>query len=626
MPSIGISIGAGRHIFAGPAPAAPLLTWASAETDASPDFDIDLPSGFGAPLDAEEDDVLVIQYSTNGTDWTEYLSHTLTAGDLVDDEIELTADELANDEYEFRARLERGAAASDWSASEAVTIEADVTAPSISVLSPADNAADVAIAATLVATFDEAIAFGATVDIALYKFDDTLVEAWDETDIGAGISISGSALTINPAASLDNSQAYYVQITSGSIEDVIGNAFGGITNETTWSFTSVSEATTVIDTTMDADDNGWGGYTMVTRLSAANLAAATGQYIRVTLSFAFIQTGVVISAYVGQKAAAGDAYDANALVQLTFNSGNITGDGSGAIEYVSDWILLNEAYDETKDYLVSMQFGAGTVNLRRLNGTGDFGYEKVGSTEAATADKATGTYDVINDRRIVVKKIEITSAPPNVVNVSSGSLHRNLGGAIPSSKVVTIAIGMDLKGGDGTDMQVISTEFGNGYVYLLRNSSNKLVLTILDTGGGAGIVLTSTTSIVAASGYQMHHFWADVNGTPSGGYFLNGVSDLAGGATLDGTNDLQYADSDMYLFNNSAGTRQLNADVFNFYMNFGAAISDPTKFYSGGWVDPAGAGAPHTLLRNAYGTFNSDNGSLGGTWTIVGSLSAGGAP
>jgi hypothetical protein len=116
---------------------------------------------------------------------------------------------------------------------------ADVTAPTLSSLSPSDNAVGVAVNDSLVATFSESVQFGATVSIGLFLADDTPVEVWDQTDIGAGISISGAALTINPAAPLAQNQAHYVTISAGSVEDLAANDFAGLA-EGEWSFTSVS--------------------------------------------------------------------------------------------------------------------------------------------------------------------------------------------------------------------------------------------------------------------------------------------------------------------------------------------------------------------------------------------------
>lgn len=126
--------------------------------------------------------------------------------------------------------------------------DVDEGAPTVSSFTPADNAVDVAISATsLFITFNEAIQFGTSVSVRLYKTDgDTLVQEWTEEDtetlIAGGDQLE--AVLDNP---LDAETDYYVQITAGSVEDMVGNAFAGIADETTWNFTTESEEATVPD-------------------------------------------------------------------------------------------------------------------------------------------------------------------------------------------------------------------------------------------------------------------------------------------------------------------------------------------------------------------------------------------
>lgn len=222
-----------------PGPGISIVSWVTTPTtDPTPNLQVNLPSGNAgddAHLNAAAGDVL--QVRADGSLW---FQHTLTSDDISNDTITVTGvDPLADGSWDIDVRLTRtGAEPADWS--EIATGVIDATAPTIQTLSPADNAVDVAIGTNLVVTFDENVAFGASVDIALFLTDDTPVDAWDETDIDGAISISGAVLTINPGSDLTNEAGYYVQITSGSIEDTTGNVFAGITDETTWSFTTVS--------------------------------------------------------------------------------------------------------------------------------------------------------------------------------------------------------------------------------------------------------------------------------------------------------------------------------------------------------------------------------------------------
>lgn len=118
----------------------------------------------------------------------------------------------------------------------------DITAPTISTLDPADNSTDHPIADSLVATFDENIAFG-TGDIRLVETGvgttETFNVATETGDNGGSVSISTTALTINPGADLDATD-YHVEIDATAIEDTSGNAFAGISDATTWNFTAVA--------------------------------------------------------------------------------------------------------------------------------------------------------------------------------------------------------------------------------------------------------------------------------------------------------------------------------------------------------------------------------------------------
>jgi len=134
----------------------------------------------------------------------------------------------------------------------------DITAPTISTLDPADGSTDHPIADSLVATFDENIAFG-TGTITLVETGVGNVEVFNVVaDVGAGagqVSISGAALTINPTSDLTGGTAYHVLIDATAIEDTSGNAFAGISDATTWNFTATDFT---IDTLFaSGEDGGW---------------------------------------------------------------------------------------------------------------------------------------------------------------------------------------------------------------------------------------------------------------------------------------------------------------------------------------------------------------------------------
>lgn len=216
-------------------PATPTLGLLSAASDNTPDFSVtgDLRVG----------DVIRFQYDTHSnfsapTDVT----NTIDAGEDAANELDFSTGALADGLTYFRVRIERGAANSLWSNTVSETI--DTVAPTISgALSPADGATGVALNSNFVITFSKAIQAGATASVRLHlSSDNSVVEELTQVEFGGKLVISGSALTINWSSDLLGGTAYYVKIDAGSVKDLAGNSFAGITNTTTWNITSVATA------------------------------------------------------------------------------------------------------------------------------------------------------------------------------------------------------------------------------------------------------------------------------------------------------------------------------------------------------------------------------------------------
>lgn len=145
-----------------------------------------------------------------------------------------------NTEYTFRMRSVNGNPAphddafSGYTATVNETTDADVTGPTISTLSPADNASSIAIASNLVATFSEDISLvtGGTITIKnLTDVSQTVITIPD-----AQASVTGAVLTINPTADLTAGKAYAIQISADCVKDASDNFFAGILNDTAWNF------------------------------------------------------------------------------------------------------------------------------------------------------------------------------------------------------------------------------------------------------------------------------------------------------------------------------------------------------------------------------------------------------
>jgi hypothetical protein len=120
----------------------------------------------------------------------------------------------------------------------------DVTAPTISTYSPANNAVDVALGSNIVLTFNESIVQVSAKTVYLYRYDNSsIIEFF--TLPSAGVTVSGSTVTINPTNSLLNGVTYSIVIQSGAFEDAAGNDFAGIANITIYKFTTIKADQTI---------------------------------------------------------------------------------------------------------------------------------------------------------------------------------------------------------------------------------------------------------------------------------------------------------------------------------------------------------------------------------------------
>lgn len=141
--------------------------------------------------------------------------------------------------------------------SNVVTVEflagaTDITAPTLSSSTPADNATGVSSSTSIVLTFSEAVLFnypgGGTLTTKLVG--GATVETFTPSSttaatgsLGGTASISSTVLTITPGASLAAGAAHCVRIAADCIEDASANAYAGIVDDTTLSFTTTASST-----------------------------------------------------------------------------------------------------------------------------------------------------------------------------------------------------------------------------------------------------------------------------------------------------------------------------------------------------------------------------------------------
>ncbi len=126
------------------------------------------------------------------------------------------------------------------------TVPFDKTAPTVTNYSPVNGVTDVALDSNVEIIFGENIEKG-TGNIKIFRANDGSVT---EIIYAASdkVSVMGAKATINPENDLANGTEYYVQIENGSFIDEAGNAYVGISDKTTWSFTTGAQPDTQVPT------------------------------------------------------------------------------------------------------------------------------------------------------------------------------------------------------------------------------------------------------------------------------------------------------------------------------------------------------------------------------------------
>lgn len=127
-------------------------------------------------------------------------------------------------------------------------------APTLSgALVPADNATNVNGSSNLVMTFNRVVQGGTGTIIIKKSSDDSIVE----TIAASGSKVTGSGtriLTINPSTTLADSTSYYVQVQPNAVRSGSGVFYAGISDTTSWNFTTGDYTAPSVSTRSPADD------------------------------------------------------------------------------------------------------------------------------------------------------------------------------------------------------------------------------------------------------------------------------------------------------------------------------------------------------------------------------------
>ena len=301
----------------------------------------------------------------------------------------------------------------------------DTTPPTVRGFSPAENATGVGVGANLAISFSEAIKKG-TGNLVIKKLsDNSVVETIPVT--AGNVTVSGSLVTIDPAANLAAGTDYYVEIPNGAIKDIAGNNYAGVTGNSTWNFQT--QGTAAINGTAGADNltgtassdiiNGLAGYDTLNggagndSLDGGNdkdiLTGGTGAD---TFIFQFGQSSVSASDRVTDFAIGSDKIDL--LTQ-----------GGGAMNPPS---LFSRAANSAATTLQEVVTQVFTDANGELAGNQALGINSAALVVATTGSVA-GTYLVINDgtagfqasNDLVIDLTGYTGALPPLGNITVSS-------------------------------------------------------------------------------------------------------------------------------------------------------------------------------------------------------------
>lgn len=149
----------------------------------------------------------------------------------------------------------------------------DLSAPTLSSLSPADGATEAAVGDNLILVFSRIIGFSGTGTMSIFRSaDDSLVETISVQSSQAHGS-GTTTFSIDPSQALAYGTSYYVQVSPHAFPNLARIFYAGFNNATTWNFTTVA-ASSIGETQQSGGGVGGGGgvrkETLETRKETAN--------------------------------------------------------------------------------------------------------------------------------------------------------------------------------------------------------------------------------------------------------------------------------------------------------------------------------------------------------------------
>jgi len=117
------------------------------------------------------------------------------------------------------------------------TVE-DIAPPTLDATTPVDESTSVGVTDNLELVFNEAVNIGFGT-IKIYRSsDNSIFESMSVTSVSQVSGGGTPAILVNPTNTLDYMTSYYVQVDGTAFDDLAGNSYAGISDTTTWNFTT----------------------------------------------------------------------------------------------------------------------------------------------------------------------------------------------------------------------------------------------------------------------------------------------------------------------------------------------------------------------------------------------------
>ncbi|MDP4263601.1 MAG: Ig-like domain-containing protein [Bacteroidota bacterium] len=366
----------------------------------------------------------------------------------------------------------------------ATTIGPDVTPPTVTSVSPVNNATGVAVSSPVSAIFSEALT-ASTVTNSTFQLKDAA-----NNIIAATVTYNATTntATLTPSAALSSSTVYTATITGGTsgVKDLAGNA---LASNFTWSFTTADIIPPTVSSVTPL--NGATGVSVSTAVSAIFSEAMTASTISGTTFQLRNASNTLITATVTYNATTNTATltPSAALSSSTVYTATITGGASGVKDLAGNALASNFTWSFTTADIIPPTVSS----VSPVNGTTNVSPTTAVSaifSEAMTASTISGTTFQLKDasNTLITATVTYNAATNTATLTPSASL---AGSTVYTATITGGASGVkDLAGNALVNNFVWS--FTTGVVDLTPPT----VSSVSPANGATGVSLSTTVSAI----------------------------------------------------------------------------------------------------------------------------------